>query len=314
MSPKALIVGSGGQDGRLLSEFLAAKGYRILGLTRGGMAVPGLGGEGSVDITNAGEVLRLVDAVHPDEVYHLAAFHHSADSAPPAGTDLLRRSIDVNLLSLGHFLEALRQRAPAARLFYAASSQVFGEPAAEPQDETTPLAPTTIYGISKAAAVFLCRAYRRDHGFFASAGILYNHESIYRPAQFVSMKIVDGAIAVMRGERRELVLGDLGAEVDWGYAGEYVQAMHRILQLDGADEFVVATGRKHSVQEFAAIAFELVGLDWRKHVREARPGGSRRVHRLVGDPRKLRARAGWEAAVQLPELVRLLMRGRGIAV
>jgi GDPmannose 4,6-dehydratase len=308
-SRRALVVGSRGQDGRLLCRLLASRGYDWVGVARNATDDGGIGWSRVVDVTDAEQVDHLVAAVRPDEVYHLAAFHGSAES--DGGSEgALRDSLEVNVLSLGFLLEAIRRRASAARLFYAASSHVFGEPEVAPQDEETPLRPSTTYGVTKAAGLMLCRAYRAQHGVFAAAGILYNHESGLRAPEFVSSRIVDAALAIRKGGVSPLTLARLAASADWGYAPEYVEAMHRILQLERPDDFVVATGRSHSVAEFAAAAFAAVGLDWRDHVREdaARPVRSHRG--LVGDPRRLEAATGWRARVVLPELASVLVRER----
>ncbi len=307
----ALIVGSRGQDGRLLSGLLARRGYDWLGVAR--VTTDGtLPWDGPVDITSAAAVRLLVGALRPDEIYHLAAHHQSAETVASAGSDLLERSFAVNVLSLGHVLEAVRHGSPASRVFYAASSHVFGEPEGEPQDESTPLAPLSVYGITKAAGLMLCRTYRRSHGVFASAGILYNHESEHRLPHFVSAKIVDGAVAIRDGRSTELVLGNLDAEADWGWAPEYVDAMTRILALDTPDEFVIASGRRRSVRDFVACTFDALSLDWRRHVRDDRTLGVRAHRGLVGNADKLRTKTGWRAEVELPELVALLLRSRGI--
>jgi GDPmannose 4,6-dehydratase len=307
---RAIVLGSRGQDGRLLSGLLGGRGYHVVGIARGAVDGGLPGGPTAVELTDPAAVDRLVGEVQPDEVYHLAACHGSSEATASDAAALLRRSLEVNTLSLGYVLEAIRTRSPATRLFYAASSHVFGHPSSSPQDEATPLAPTSAYGISKAAAVMLCRAYRATHGVFAATGILYLHESGLRGPGFLSSRLVDGALAVRRGVQSEVVVGRLAAEADWGYAPEYVDAMHRILQLERADDFVVATGRRHSVRDFAAEVFAAVGLDWARHVREE-PGLVPVHPPLVGDPRRLQHATGWRARVELPELARLLVRERG---
>jgi GDPmannose 4,6-dehydratase len=307
----ALIVGAAGQDGRLLSEQLSERGYRWLGLDRTLVQARGVGWEEPVDITVGAEVDRLVTSVQPDEIYHLAAFHSSAEeSTAPGIADSFARSLAVNVQSLVNFLDAMRRSSPASRLFYAASSHVFGIPDQEPQDENTPMRPQSIYGISKAAGLQACGHFRREHGVFASCGILYNHESHYRPAQFLSARIIDGALAIAEGRAGQLVLGNLDARVDWGFAPEYVDAMQRILHLDAADDFVIATGRGHTVREFAELAFAVLGLDWKRYLREDPSRLGRRTSNLVGNAAKLKRLTGWEARVDLPDMVRRLLDAR----
>jgi GDPmannose 4,6-dehydratase len=208
-----------------------------------------------------------------------------------------------------NFLEAARVKSPKSRLFFASSSRVFGAPPSSPQDETTPLNPECVYGITKAAGQRCVRYYRQAHGLFAAAGILYNHESPLRAPAFVTTKIVRGAVAIRRGQQSKLVLGDLDAEADWGYAPDYVDAMRQILRLPAADDFVIASGASHTVRNFVEAAFGLVGLDWNAYV-EVAPGlisGQRRSS-LVGNTAKLTAATGWKPSVSFTELVRILVQ------
>ena len=286
---KALIAGSAGQDGTLLATYLRARGYEVRGLPR------------------AGAVDALVAAEQPDEIYYLAAFHHSSEDPPIAPLALIETSVAVHVTALAHFLEAIRTRAPQARLFYAASSLVFGEVTESPQTEDTPLRPICAYGITKTAGMHLCRLYRRAHGVHASVGILYNHESPLRADKFVSKKIVKAAWAIKRGTRDKLVLGSLAAEIDWGYAPDFVDAMHRIVRLPAADEFIVATGEAHSVREFVELAFGQLGLDWRLHIEENSALITRPTRSRVGDASKLARATGWRPATSFPAMVRALV-------
>jgi GDPmannose 4,6-dehydratase len=306
----ALILGASGQDGRLLTALLSQLDYRWLGLGRGTVVAKDIAWEEPVDITDFAAVSRLVGSVQPAEIYHLAAFHSAAEGSPPPPDELFRRSFEVNTRSLFNVLEAVRDKSPASRIFYAASSHVFGSPVTEPQDEQTPLDPRTIYGITKTAGLHACRLFRREQGVFASSGILYNHESVFRRPEFLSSKVLDGAIAIKDGRADRLMLGDLQARVDWGYAPEYVEAMVRILAIDQPDDFVVATGRACTVQEFVRLAFEALDLDWTRYVQEAPHVLRRRTTSLVGCAEKLRAATGWEARIQVPEMIRLLMEAR----
>lgn len=306
MKPRrAIIVGSGGQDGRLLAPALASSGYEVVGVARG-RAVGPKGRLPKVDIRRPADVFSLIRRFNPDEVYFLAAVMHSSQDLGPEPLELFRDSYDVHVLALVNFLEALRRLRPGARLFYAASSHVFGDPARVPQDERTPLCPDNIYGMSKAAGLWACRYYRRKYGVFASTGIFYNHESPLRDGRFVSQKIVRAAAAIRRGGRRKLALGSLSAVVDWGWAPDYVDAMRRILALPKADEFVIATGERHSVAEFAKKAFFRLGLDWRRWVRENPKILTRRLGVLVGNPARLRRRTGWKPSINFAAMVDLL--------
>ena len=305
----AFIIGSEGQDGRLLAGLLERQGTGVVGIDQGLLRDgPGLG-LAPVDIAEADTVARAVEKARPAEVYYLPAYHHSSQDLPaPDELKLMEKSFEVHVRGLVHFLEAIRRFSPQTRLFYAASSHVFGEPPSSPQDETTPISPVCIYGITKAAGLHCCRYYRASHRVFASVGILYNHESPLRAEKFVPQKIVRAAVRIHGGSRERLVLGDLAARVDWGYAPDTVDAMVRILRQDSADDFVVATGEAHTVEEFAQTAFSLLGLDWRQHV-DVKPSILGKPRRnLVGDARKLRTRTGWRPSVSFAEMVHLLVQ------
>jgi GDPmannose 4,6-dehydratase len=308
---RALIIGSAGQDGRLLSERLAREGCAVVGVERDrivGSRSAGLASEAPVDILDPLSVGGLIGSFSPDAIFYLAAYHHSAeDKLLPDDLELYVRSHDVHVRGLLHVLEAVRKHAPQSRLFYAASSHCFGEPPTPIQDESTPLRPRCAYGITKTAGVGLCRMYRANHSVHASAGFFYNHESAFRARKFLSTKIVRAAVEISRGRRDKLVLGDLAARVDWGFAPDYVDAVIRIVGLETADDFVIATGESHSVEEFVAAAFSRVRLDWRRYV-EVEPAiiGKPRTA-LVGDSTKLRTATGWSPSVTFQQMVELLV-------
>ncbi len=308
-----IIVGSQGQDGRLLYERLSTEGCALLGIDRHGMRgnTPAVDtDDGPVDVLDRASVDRIIRAFVPDAVFYLAAFHHSSeDECPFDDAELYLRSHDVHVRGPSNCLETLRRRAPHARFFYAASSHCFGAPSTTPQDESTPLRPVCPYGISKTAGVQLCRMYRARHGLQASCGFLYNHESPLRPPGFLSAKIIRGAVEIARRQRDRLVLGDLSARVDWGYAPDYVDAMIRIVRLDAADDFVSASGRAHTVGDFVSVAFAHLELDWRQHVEtdaslltKSRPAAA-----LIGNSSKLRHTTGWMPSVSFADMVRLLV-------
>jgi GDPmannose 4,6-dehydratase len=245
----------------------------------------------------------------PDEIYYLAAFHHATeDVVELSAAELLRCSIDVHVLGLLNVLQAMEECSPQTRLFYAASSHVFGTPETEWQNEETRLNPNSAYGISKAAGLQCCQFYRRQKGIFAATGILFNHESPWRQPSFLSRKIVVGARQAQSDPAFRLVLGDLEARVDWGHAPDYVDAMFRILQLPEASDFVVATGEMHTVREFAEAAFGALGLDWRRHVKTDAGLLNKISHPLRGDSSKLRAATGWAPTIGFLEMVARLVR------
>jgi GDPmannose 4,6-dehydratase len=206
-------------------------------------------------------------------------------------------------------LEAIRLTRPETRFYQASSSEIFGEPRETPQTESTPLSPVTPYGVAKAYAHFIVGSYRRRYGVFACSGILYNHESPRRPVEFVTRKVAHGAARIALGLDRELVLGDLDARRDWGYAGDYVQAMWLMLQQDEPGDFVIASGVPHSVRDLVTVAFDRVGLDWEDyvHVDESLKRGKAELHHLVGDAAKARAQLGWTPSVDFEQLVQLLV-------
>jgi GDPmannose 4,6-dehydratase len=311
---QALIVGCCGQDGRLLRENLSQKGYRITGIARPAAERQADDGCLFLDIQDPQAVATLIRTLLPDEIYHLAAFHHSSESlSAQENEDLFGKSFQVHVFSLVNFLEAMRSYAPKARLFYAASSHCFGNAAYEPQNEETPFQPTGVYGITKTAGIHICRFYRNRHGLFASTGILYNHESPLRKPIFVTKKIISGAVGIVNGRKRKLVLGNMGAEVDWGYAPDYVEAFHRILKAAAPDDFIVATGKKHTVQDFVETTFGYLGMDWRQYIEEDRGLVAPKGATLVGDPRKLMRVTGWRPSVNFRQMIKLLLQGEGIS-
>ncbi|HEY3543720.1 MAG TPA: GDP-mannose 4,6-dehydratase [Gaiellaceae bacterium] len=287
----AIVTGSSGQDGSYLRELLEAKGYEVVGVDRGG-----------IDLTSAADVEQLLREVQPREIYNLAAH-----TFVPESWERPDEAVAVGAVAVGVLLAAICRVDPAIRFFQASSAEVFGLADEVPQVETTPYRPRSPYGAAKACADFLVAAYRERSGLHASCGILFNHESPRRPAHFLSAKVAHAVAAIAAGRERELVLGNLDARRDWGYAPDYVDAMWRIVQHDVADDFVVATGETHTVRELVEIAFGRVGLDWRDHVRVddalVRPDD----RALVGDSTKAREVLGWSPSVGFEELVHLLV-------
>lgn len=214
------------------------------------------------------------------------------------------------MTSLANCLEAIRLRSPHTRLFYAGSCHVFGSPRSEPQGEDTPFEPESVYGITKAAGVQICRLYRKTHGVFAGSGILYNHEFSFRGPGFLSTRIVEGVVGTLRRSGSKFTIGDLDASAGWGYAGEYVDAMRRILRANDPDDFVIATGVANTVRDFVAHAFAHFDLDWRDHVEEKPALLKRRTSGLIGNRAKLQRVTGWQARIRLPELIKTLIEAK----
>jgi GDPmannose 4,6-dehydratase len=256
------------------------------------------------DLLDQRSLAEALREARPDEVYNLAS-----PSFVPASWERPVTTAEFAAVGATSLLEAIRAVDPTIRFYQASSSEIFGEPRDSPQTEQTPLKPVTPYGVAKAYAHFIVSSYRRQYGLFACSGILYNHESPRRPLEFLPRKVAHGAAAISLGLQSELVLGDLDARRDWGYAGDYVRAMWLMLQQDEPDDYVVASGESHSVREFVQCAFAHVGLDWQDHVRvdPALQRGAAELHRLVGDAGHARERLGWQPAFDFEQLARLLV-------
>jgi len=307
--PTALIVGAAGQDGRLLAPLLLDRGYTVNGWVRSEITSDLPCECMVVNVLHNTSVERNLQKLQPDEIYYLAAFHHSTeDLGGISAGELLRRSFDVHVIGLLNVLQSMKAKCPQARLFYAASSHVFGKATTEWQDEQTPLQPDSAYGISKAAGLRCCQLFRQQEGIFAATGILFNHESSLRKPTFVSQKIVRGALQSRCDPAFRLTLGDIDACVDWGYAPDVVDAIFRILQLAEPGDFVVASGQLHTVGEFAQVAFAEIGLDWREHIEMDATLLKKSTYPLRGDSTKLRARTGWSPTIGFAEMVTKLVR------
>jgi GDPmannose 4,6-dehydratase len=308
---RALITGIGGQDGSLLAELLLDQDYDVFGVVRrSGSSYPNLAGFRDrieliqADLNDELALVRALRACRPHEVYNLASV-----SFVPMSWEQPVLTAELAAVGATALLEAIREVNPAIRFYQASSSEIFGEPVETPQTEQTPLAPLTPYGVAKAYAHFITRSYRRRYGLHACAGILYNHESPRRPLEFLPSKVANAVAAIKLGITAELWLGDLSAQRDWGYAGDYVRAMWLMLQHDEPDDYVIATGEPHSVEQLVQLAFDHVGLDWRAyvHIDESLKRGKAELHGLVGDPTKARDRLGWRPEVAFEELVALLV-------
>jgi GDPmannose 4,6-dehydratase len=288
---RALVTGAGGQDGSYLVELLRGREYDVIGIEHG-----------AVDLTDADAVAALLRDAEPDELYNLAS-----PSFVPRSWEQPLETAAIGVTALTALLEAVRAAGSSIRLVHASSAEVFGVPAETPQRETTPFRPRSPYGAAKAYGTFLVAAYREHYGLHAGSAILFNHESPRRSQEFAPAKVAHAAGAIAAGHQEELVLGDLDARRDWGYAPDYVSAMWLMLQQDEPDDYVVATGELHTVQELAEIAFAHVGLDWRDHVRVDESLRRGQLYELVGDASKARERLGWKPSVTFEELVALLV-------
>ncbi len=315
MSKTALITGITGQDGSYLAEFLLSKGYRVFGLerrnsTKNRQNIGHLLGNVNLlsgDLTDSSSLVSVISEVGPDEVYNLGAQSFVGESwRQPVLTQVVTGLGPVRLL------EAIRQIDRATgrktRFYQASSSEMFGKVVETPQRETTRFHPRSPYGIAKLCGHWSTVNARESYGMFAVSGILFNHESPRRGIEFVTRKITDAAVRIKLGLANELVLGNTAARRDWGFAGDYVEAMWLMLQQDKPDDFVIATGETHSVQEFVEAAFDHLGLDWSKYLKISdeykRPAD---VELLMGDSSKARERLGWKPKVDFRELVKMMI-------
>ena len=323
--PRALITGITGQDGSYLTELLLEKGYEVHGIVRRTSNLarsrldhlyhdPHIYGHQLflhyADLDDTTTLRRLLSKVVPDEAYHLAGQSHVGLSF-----EIPESTCEMTAMGTLRLLEMLRDLPKPCRLFHASSSEVFGQPAQSPQDEQTPIAPVTPYGCAKAFATQMVTIYRRTFGLFAGNGIMFNHESPRRGEHFVTRKICRAAAAIKLGLEKELVLGDTATRRDWGHARDYVRAMWLMLQLAEPDDFVIATGELHTVQEVVEAAFAAVQLEWQAHVKQdsrflrpTEPLG------LVGNAAKARQRLGWQPQVSFQELVREMTEAELVAL
>ena len=305
--PTALITGITGQDGSYLAELLLAKGYRVIGVARRSSTVTyerinHLLDDITVvqgDLHDQGSLLALMEEYEPVEVYNLAA-----QSFVPTSWNQPALTGDITALGVTRILEAIRFVNSKIRFYQASSSEMFGRVLEVPQKESTPFYPRSPYGVAKVYGHWITVNYRESFNMFATSGILFNHESPRRGLEFVTRKITDGVAKIKHGMAKELRLGNLEAQRDWGFAGDYVEAMWRMLQQDEPDSYVIGMGETHSVREFCEIAFGHVGLDYKEFVvqdeRFYRPA---EVDLLISDPTKARTVLGWEPAVTFKELV-----------
>ncbi len=307
----ALITGITGQDGSYLAEFLLAQGYRVVGMVRRSSTInfdriKHIQNDIELaqgDLLDQMSIVDILREHQPREVYNLAA-----QSFVPTSWKQPVLTGEFTALGVTRMLEAIRNTDPAIRFYQASSSEMFGKVVEVPQRESTPFYPRSPYGVAKVYGHWITVNYRESYNLFASSGILFNHESPRRGLEFVTHKVTHAVAKIKLGKTKELRLGNLESRRDWGYAGDYVQAMWRMLQQDEPDDFVVATGETHSVQELCEVAFGHAGLDWRDFVAQDpkyfRPA---EVDLLVGDPTKAGKVLGWEPSVSFRQLVEMMV-------
>ncbi len=314
--PKALITGITGQDASYLAEFLLEKGYEVYGTTRRSSTVNNERIKHienherlhilPADLLDQVSLMSAIKAAQPDEVYNLAA-----QSFVKTSWDQPVLTGDFTGIAVTRVLEAIRSAKPDAKFYQASSSEMFGKVTEVPQKETTRFYPRSPYGVAKVYGHYITVNYRESYDMFACSGILFNHESPRRGLEFVTRKISNGVARIALGKQDKLELGNLEAKRDWGFAGDYVEAMWLMLQQDSADDFVIATGEAHSVQEFVELSFEAAGIsDWQKYVisnvgSHMRPA---EVDHLIGDASKAKAKLGWKPKTSFKELVEMMVK------
>jgi GDPmannose 4,6-dehydratase len=311
MKKKALITGITGQDGSYLAEFLLKKDYDVFGVIRR-TSSPSLERIAPIldrvslisgDLTDESSLISIIEKTRPDEVYNLAA-----QSFVPASWDQPIFTSDVTAIGVLRMLEAIRAVNPRIKFYQASSSEMFGKVREVPQTEETPFYPRSPYGVSKVYGHWITVNYRESYDMFACSGILFNHESPRRGLEFVTRKITHGVARIKHGLDSELLLGNLDAKRDWGFAGDYVQAMWLMLQKERPDTYIISSGKTHSVREFVETAFTFAGLDYREHVKVDqkffRPA---EVDLLLGDPGKARRELGWKPKVSFDDLVKMMV-------
>ncbi len=311
MARRSLITGITGQDGAYLAEFLLAKGHEVHGMVRRASTEsheriahlqPRLHLH-QADLLDQLSLVTLLDKVRPHELYNLAA-----QSFVPTSFSQPLLTAEFTGLGVTRILEAIRLVDASIRFYQASSSEMFGRVRSEPQNEETPFWPRSPYGAAKAYGHWITVNYRESYGMYTCSGILFNHESPLRGKEFVTRKVSDAVARIKLGVQDKLMLGNLDSQRDWGFAGDYVEAMWLMLQQDEPDDYVIATGVKHSVRDLVGVAFAHVGLDWEKHV-EVDPALFRPadVNTLCGDASKARSKLGWQPQMTFEELVALMV-------
>lgn len=306
----ALITGITGQDGSYLAEFLLEQGYKVYGMVRRSSTVnyeriAHIQNQLNLiqgDLLDQNSLMQALRASDPDEVYNLGA-----QSFVPTSWNQPVLTGEFTALGVTRILEAIRAVNPKIRFYQASTSEIFGKTQETPQNEKTPLYPRSPYGVAKVYGHWITVNYRESYGIFCCSGILFNHESPRRGLEFVSRKVTNAAAKIKLGLERELRMGNLDARRDWGYAGDYVEAMWLMLQQEEPDDYVIATGISHSVKDLVEVAFSHLGLDWKDYVKNDpmlfRPAD---VDHLLGDPAKAKAKLGWKPKVTFEELVKMM--------
>jgi GDPmannose 4,6-dehydratase len=322
----AIIVGALGQDGRLLSVLLKEEGYQVIELDIDYIHSPKNLWKEHLDIKDKNKISHFIEKVKPDEVYYLAAYHHSSEQNIDIEYGLIEKSFQINVVSYFNFLEAIRTYSPRSKIFYAASSHIFGKPETVPQNEATKFSPKSIYSLTKYNGVKLSKYYRENYSVFSAIGIMYNHESPIRDYKFVSRKITSGLAKIKCNQMDSILLGNLEQKTDWGFAGDYVRAMKMILNNEKPDDYVIASGEHHSVKEFVEKSAKVLGIEiiWEgdgvntfgknkengKIIIEVKPEYYRpiEVNVLLGDSSKAKKELNWSPKISFNQLVEMMTK------
>jgi len=293
MQKTALIIGAGGQDGILLCDLLKTMNYRIVPVFRG-----------QLNMSNKFELEEFMVNIMLDEIYYFASENPSSQDSE----SLFSKSLYTHLMYPILLFESVLSINNSIRIFYASTSHIFSGANGVKQTENSIHSPDSIYGLTKSCSFQCCKFFREKYGLFISSGILYNHESIYRKESFVSKKIINGLIRILNKEQSKIELGEIDNEIDWGYAPDYVKAMHAILQLDKAEDFIIATGELHTVREFLKIAFDFVGLNYENYIILTPSIITRNHLTRIGDSSKLRYKTKWKQSVSFKTMVETLVK------
>ena len=311
LAKRALITGITGQDGSYLAELLLSEGYEVFGVVRRASTenyerIEHLRGKITLlqaDLLDQSSLVQVIRESNPTELYNLAA-----QSFVPTSWAQPVLTAEFTAIGVTKVLEAMRAVNPEIRFYQASSSEMFGKVLEVPQSEETPFYPRSPYGVAKVYGHYITVNYRESYNLHASSGILFNHESPRRGLEFVTRKVTDGVARIKLGLANELRMGNLDAQRDWGFAGDYVHAMWLMLQQDTPDDYVIATGETHTVQELVEVAFERAGIDWKKHVKIdkafMRPA---EVDLLIGDPAKAKRQLGWEPKVTFQQMIHMMV-------
>lgn len=305
---KALIVGSRSQDGIFLKKYLINLKYKVIGICRDYTEYSyNKKKEEKINILKEDQLKNLIIKEKPDEIYYFSAYNHSSESLISDNKEALELANNLHFISPMIFLQIIKNLKINIKFFYACSSHIFGNSLKYPQNELTQINPNSIYGITKASGLFGCRKFRSEN-VFASTGILYSHVSENRSEKFLSKKISSAVARIHAGSKEIISVGDLNTLIDWGYAKDYVEAIHAILQLPNADDFIISSNLSHSVKDFISLAFDYVGLDYKNYIKVDNNLVKRNFNPLIGDSRKVQELTGWKPKTNFTELVNILVK------